>query len=377
MGSNVKIIAAYLPQFHQIPENDMWWGEGYTDWVGVKKAIPLFKGHDQPNVPLNHHYYSLDNSEEIFRQIEFANKAGVYGFSIYHYWFNSDLQLLQKPAEIIHKNPDWPIHYMFVWDNGSWKRTWSAIKGNDIAPEADKTERDTHDTGLLAELIYGDEVDWEKHFNYLLKFFDDPRYIKINKKPVFGFYNPDNDSETIIKMIRYWENLAIEKGFPGLFVIAKNNHGENTITPYSFRYEPPFSGWETRNIFDKLKNRIRIAVGKKTRKPAKYDFDKIWKKILYNAEICTDPNTFYGAAVGYDDTPRRAGGGKVIINRSPEKFYEYMKELIAICRKQGKEYIFLTAWNEWGEGAFLEPDEKNKNAYLLSLAEAIDSKDGL
>ena len=372
MSSNVKIITAYLPQFHRIPENDKWWGEGYTDWVGVKKAKPLFKGHVQPNIPLNHHYYSLDNPEEIFHQIELANKAGIYGFSIYHYWFSSNLQLLQKPAEIILENQDWPIHYMFVWDNGSWKRTWSAIKGNDIAPEADKEKRDIDDTGILAELLYGNEIDWKKHFNYLLKFFEDPRYIKIDKKPVFGIYNPNNDSETIKRMIQFWEKLAIENGFPGLYVIAKNNHGENIITPYSFRYEPPFSGWENRNLFDRIKNKLRVQIGKKTGKPSTYDYEKIWKKIIINAQSCNDRNTFYGAMVGYDDTPRRAGGGKVIINRTPEKFRKYMKELIAICKEQGKEYLFLTAWNEWGEGAFLEPDEKNNYAYLSAVRKALD-----
>ena len=375
MSSNIKVVTAYLPQFHQIPENDKWWGKGYTDWVGVKKAKPLFKGHIQPNVPLEHHYYSLDNPEEILHQIELANRAGIYGFSIYHYWFNSSLQLLQKPAEIIHDNQNWPIHYMFIWDNGSWKRTWSAIKGNDIAPEADKTERSTGDNGVLAELIYGNEADWKVHFDYLVSFFKDPRYIKIDNKPVFGFYNPDNDSETIRKMIQHWEKLAIENGFSGLYVIAKNNHGENTITPYSFRYEPPFSGWENRNLLDKIRNKIRISIGKKTGKPSTYDYDKIWRAIIKNAQSCNDENTIFGAAVGYDDTPRRAGGGKVIVNRTPEKFCNYMKELIAICKEQGKEYIFLTAWNEWGEGAFLEPDEKNKDSYLVSLSEAIGNID--
>ncbi len=372
MDSSVKIIAAYLPQFHQIPENDKWWGEGYTDWVGVKKAKPLFKGHVQPNVPLNHHYYSLDNPEEIYHQIELANEEGNYGFSIYHYWFNSNLQLLQKPAEIILSHSDWPIHYMFNWDNGSWKRTWSAIKdANDMAPEADTFEKRPNDNGLLAELKYGKACDWKIHFDYLLKFFRDPRYIKINGKPVFGFYNPANDPDTLKEMVQYWDALAIENGFPGIHVIAKNNHGENTITPFSFRYEPPYSGWENRTVIDKAINKTKTWAGKRSGRPVTYEFNRIWEKILENAIKCKDANTIYGATVGYDDTPRRAGGGKVIINRDSEKFCEYLTKLIKICIDQGKEYIFLTAWNEWGEGAFLEPDEDNEYAYLSAVRKAV------
>ena len=373
MYSSVKIIAAYLPQFHQIPENDKWWGEGYTEWVAVKNAKPLFKGHTQPKVPLNHHYYSLDNPDDIRYQIDLANKAGIYGFSIYHYWFNSNLQLLQKPSEIILMHQDWPINYMFTWDNGSWKRTWSAIKNaNDIAPEADRSEERKDGNGLLAELQYGDENDWRNHFDYLLKFFTDKRYIKIDNKPVFGLFNPTNDTETLKSMIKYWDQLAVENGFSGLYVIVKNNHGENTVSPYSFRYEPPCSGWENRTAVDKVFNKFRIWIGKKTGRPSIYDFNRIWKKILHNAEKCIDKNTIYGAVVGYDDTPRRAGGGKVVVNRNPENFCEYLKQLIGICEKQGKEYIFLTAWNEWGEGAYIEPDEENKYAYLYAIKRAID-----
>ena len=373
MSSGVKIIAAYLPQFHTIPENDLWWGEGYTDWDGVKKARPLFKGHLQPTVPLDHKYYSLDDPEVIRHQIQLANEAGIYGFSIYHYWFDNDLHLLEKPSEMILSHPDWPINYMFNWDNASWKRTWSAIKNaNDIAPEADTGKAGPDDTGLLAELKYGDKNDWKIHFDHLLRFFKDPRYIKIDDKPVFCIFNPENDPETLKKMFKYWDGLARESGFSGLHLIAKNNHGENTVTPYSYRYEPPYSGWENRTVFDKVIDKARIWIGKKAGKPSKYDFGKVWDKILENAEKCTDPNTIYGAAVGYDDTPRRAGGGKVIVNRSPDSFCGYLTGLIDICEKQGREYIFLTAWNEWGEGAYLEPDEDNKYDYLNAVKRALN-----
>lgn len=169
---DVKVIANYLPQFHVIPQNSQWWGEGYTDWVAVKQAKPQFKGHHQPRVPLGGVYYSLDDPKVLQQQADLAKKYNVYGFGMYHYWFSSDLQLLQKPAELLLAHPEIDIHFMFIWDNASWTRTWTR-KGaaNDWAPKFDRTSKGKEDTGILAELHYGTEKDWKKHFDYLLPFF--------------------------------------------------------------------------------------------------------------------------------------------------------------------------------------------------------------
>ena len=185
----VKIIANYLPQFHVIPENSEWWGNNFTDWVAVKKAKPLFKWHNEPRIPLNNNYYSLDNPDSLKWQANLAREYGVYGFGIYHYWFSSSLNLLTKPAELILNNKDIDINFFFIWDNTSWKRTWSVIKrGNDWAPDFDNASSQNKNNGILAELIYGEESDWEKPFNYLLPFFKDSRYIKIDNKPAFAFF---------------------------------------------------------------------------------------------------------------------------------------------------------------------------------------------
>ena len=209
-----KIIANYLPQFHSIPQNDQWWGKGYTDWEAVKKCKPQFKGHNQPRIPLNSHYYSLDQVEEIRRQSDLANKYGVYGFGIYHYWFSSKLRLLEKPAEILLNSKDINQHFILIWDNGSWKRTWSNVKnGFDWAPEFDNKNNQSHEgNGLLAELVYGDEEEWRIHFDYLLPFFKDERYIKIDGKPAFVFYQMENDYETIVQMTKKWDEWAKNEG---------------------------------------------------------------------------------------------------------------------------------------------------------------------
>ena len=164
--SDVKILAAYLPQYYEIEENNKWWGKGYTDWVAVKKAVPQFQGHDQPRTPLDKNYYRLDLVDSIRWQADMANKYGIYGFAIYHYWFSSSQHLLTKPAEIIYKNKDININYFFVWDNNSWvNKTWKNVKFiNEWAPQfEDECSQQMSKNGILAELIYGDEAEWDKH----------------------------------------------------------------------------------------------------------------------------------------------------------------------------------------------------------------------
>lgn len=366
-----KIIANYLPQFHEIPENNTWWGKGYTDWVAVKKAKPMFSGHKQPRIPLGG-YYDLSQKEVLAKQAQQARNAGVYGFGIYHYWFSSELQLLQKPAEILLHNHDIDIAYLFIWDNSSWKRTWSNVrKGNDWAPAFDKGDKKSHhqeDSGMLAELIYGDEVAWEKHFQYLLPFFKDSRYIKIDGKPIFAFFQPDNCFGTIHKMCEYWNKRAVDEGFSGVCCISKANYARKNLD-FSFKYEPfsmdsTIGVWKARfaNFKNKIKPSLRL-----------YSYDKEWERIINSAKICKDTSLFYGAVVGFDDSPRRGNKARIILGQTPDKFERYMAELIRISSSQGKEFIFLTAWNEWGEGAYLEPDTENGYSYLDALKHAVES----
>ena len=220
IGNDVKIIANYLPQYHEIPENNLFWGKGYTDWIAVKNAKPLYDGHCEPRVPLNNNYYSLDEVKTLEWQASLAREYGIYGFGIYHYWFSSKLKLLEKPAELLLSNQQIDINYMFIWDNCSWKRTWGNVKnGNDWAPQFDRERHQQGEQGssILAELVYGTEQDWEMHFNYLLPFFQDDRYIKIKGMPLFAFMVPSNDFETLVNMVDYWELLAKKAGFPGLY----------------------------------------------------------------------------------------------------------------------------------------------------------------
>lgn len=362
-----KVIAMYLPQYHRIPENDLWWGEGYTDWKAVKDAKSLFQGHLQPRIPLDGHYYDLSDTKELRLQAELAEKYGIYGFGIYHYWFSSNQILLDTPPKLIYENKDINIHYFFMWDNGSWKRTWSNVKfSNSWAPLYEKTSEGPE---ILAELKYAGEEEWKKHFEYLLPFFRDERYIRINGKPLFGIFNQDNDSITLKRMFQYWNELAIENGINGIAILGRSNISKKVIADYQFDYEPCTHGWLGKNKLQraiyKLKDQSRVKAGKLK----KYEYSVIWKNILRG--ISKTSKNFPGAFVRYDDTPRRGKNSSIVVGDNALDFEKYMRELLLKCEKYNKEYVFLTAWNEWGEGAYLEPDTNSGYDYLEALRKAI------
>ena len=171
----MKIIPLYLPQFHRIPENDSWWGEGFTEWTNVKKAKQLFDGHYQPRIPLNDNYYDLTDVKTIKWQCKIAKQHGIYGFCFYHYWFNGKL-LLEKPMKLFLDNPDINFNFCISWANHNWEDSWKASPGNEK---------------ILISHDFDDENDWIDHFNYLLPFFKDSRYIKEDNKPLMIIYIPN------------------------------------------------------------------------------------------------------------------------------------------------------------------------------------------
>lgn len=362
--NKVQVFAMYLPQYHETEVNSRFWGEGFTDWVSVKKSKPLFDGHNQPEKPLDNNYYDLSKKEDIKWQADLARKYGIDAWGIYHYWFNNEQQALTKPAEIILANKDINMPFFFAWDNASWKRTWSKLSGNDWSPLNDEKKEIFHNgPEILIEYRLGTEADWKLHFDYLLPYFKDHRYVKNNGKPLFLIYRY---SPEIMDMAECWNEWAIKAGFEGIEVVLSYNPFHGIPSDASkFCYEPLYSGWGSywdrfkRFVFrNNQQNRIQL-----------FDYEKTWKTIIKNARCCKDKKKYYGAFVGYDDSPRRGNKGKAIINASPSLFGNYLKQLLQICEQQGKPFVFLTAWNEWGEGAHLEPNSVDGYAYLEKLKE--------
>lgn len=225
----------------------------------------------------------------------------------------------------------------------------------------DAESHESSDSGILAELVYGTEKDWEKHYNYLLPFFKDSRYIKKDNRPIFSVFQPRNDIGILNKMAKYWNKLAQRDGFDGILFLSKDSIWPERLEG-KMKYAPfaPTS-WK---IF--IEYKIKEYVAKRKKCIGFYDYDRCWKNILFDAEKSRH-DTYLCGFVQYDDSPRRGNKARIILNESPAKFEKYMKKLMNISKKQNKEFVFLMAWNEWGEGSYLEPDEKDKYSYLEAL----------
>ena len=372
----MKIIAFYLPQFHNIPENDEWWGDGFTEWVNVKKTKPAFKGHIQPRVPLNNNYYNLLDDDVKIWQANLAKKYGIYGFAYYHYWFNGHM-LLEKPMEQMLANKKVDIPFCISWANEAWTK---ACVGNEK-----KTFIAQH---------YGEENEWKEHFNYLLPFFKDERYIKINGKPLFILYRPEI-IPCLNKMIDCWQTLAQKNGFDGLKIACQSNdyylikNRDDSRIDYNIEFQPDFSCGELRRQRFAFIRRIRRDItrfagkyfgidlyrfGQKTLqkldKTNRVNYDEVWQKII-NTKPFSKKN-IPGAYVGWDNSPRYGNRATIYIGDDPNKFERYMELQIKNAKENyNTDMIFMYAWNEWAEGGYLEPDERSGYKNLEAIKNAL------
>lgn len=358
----MRVIAMYLPQFHRTKENDAWWGEGFTEWTAVKKAEKLFEGHYQPRIPLEGNYYDLLQKKSMEEQGLLLKKYGIYGMCFYHYWFKEGRQTLEKPAENLLKWKDIDMPFCFSWANQAWTRTWSNFAEKNVWTTSGETaeEKKNNPTGILLDQKYGREEDWEKHFQYLLPFFRDPRYIKVNNRPVFMIYKPDLIA-CMPQMMEVWRNCAQRNGINEVYFIAMNAFAAEGYDAYLY-HEPQYtiSQYYDQRYMDVSKPVVRYI-----------KYAELWDKIIEKDNDDLDKKVIYGGFVGYDDTPRRGLGGTVVGENSPEIFERNMAVLLKKNRERGNELTFINAWNEWGEGMYLEPDEKYGYKYLEALQNAL------
>ncbi len=349
---STKIIAFYLPQYHEIEENDKWWGKGFTEWTNVKSAKTIFKGHYQPKIPYNENYYDLSKPETMIYQAKLAKEYGVDGFCFYHYWFEGK-KLLEKPAEILLAHPEINLSFCFSWANETWSRRWNG-----------------EEKKILIKQKYGGKEDWERHLQYLLPFWADDRYIRIDGCPVMLLYRT-SEIEQYDEMIAYWKKRIREEGFKDIYIIETLNSiqkkGCANESSALVEFEPMYTIYGKMNYFIRLYrymfNHLKLY---KLGFRDYLSYDKIWKKIIIrNAK--SNKKRFLGAFPSWDNTARKGKAGLVIKNSNPQKFQNYFAIQYKKSMELGNEFIFVNAWNEWGEGAYLEPDNK----YEFQMLEAI------
>ncbi|MBO5479074.1 MAG: glycoside hydrolase family 99-like domain-containing protein [Clostridia bacterium] len=354
-----KIIAFYLPQYHEIKENNEWWGEGFTEWTNVKNAKALYRDHYQPKKPYKDNYYCLLENETQKWQSDLARKYGIYGFCYYHYWFNGKM-LLEKPMENMLNNPDINIKFCISWANEPWTKTWTG-----------------KDKEVLMPQKYGGIEEWEEHIKYLIPFFKDSRYILKDNKPVFLLYRAEN-IVNCGEMIEYWERRLKEQGFSGIYVIE-------TLTGWQKKEKIDNSSavvpMEPMHCFARdlsLLERIWHSLIKKLKLQRFhiynfYSYDIIWEKII-KKNIETKKDVYYGAFMNWDNTARKGENAIVIKGFSLEKFKKYFDLIYKRSLVENKDFLFFNAWNEWSEGTYLEPDDKYQFEYLKIISEVKKNK---
>lgn len=356
----MKFLALYLPAFHRVKENDMLWGEGFTEWDNVKKAKSLYKGHIQPMTPFNEDYYDLSKKECIEKQIDLANEYKLDGFIFYHYWLNENHMVLEKPAEIL-KNElsEKKIEYCFCWANHDWIATWHG-KQKDISYRQE----------------YGKESDWHKHIEYLMDFFKDERYIKIDGRPVLFIYNA-NKMKDYEEMIEYWNTYLKEHGMKEIYTIeyihSKNTKLYSKKTDGVVEFEPLYSTFFDVSIFNEAKR----FLCKKVFKCIDFqNYDNLWKAIIKRKRTYKGKTIFKSCFSGWDNSPRKERESMIVKNGTPEKFEDYLDKLVKMKRKDtSSDYLIINAWNEWGEGAMLEPSEQDGYKYLEAIKSVVEKNE--
>jgi hypothetical protein len=357
-----KVLPFVLPQFHRIPENDAWWGEGFTEWTNVRKAEPLFPRHYQPRKPANGRYYDLLDPAVHDWQAALAREHGIYGFCYYHYWF-SGKRLLEQPVELLLRRGKPDLPFCFAWANEPWTRAW-----------------DGGEHQVLMAQSYADEDDWERHFEYLLQFFRDPRYIRVDGKPMFLIYRSASIG-VLDPMLRVWRRLALQAGLPGLHVVGMVTGFDRDPRPeildafaefepmYTIRYSLPYWARKREKWLKRLTIAKRWLLGRAGRPLNSYDYGSLWKIIGARA---LPPRTYPGAFVDWDNSPRRGLERGLIMRKFDACAFEAgVRAQVRKAQQAGAEFVFVNAWNEWAEGAYLEPDEERGLLFLRALRDAL------
>jgi len=345
---SARIIAFYLPQYHPIPENDEWWGKGFTEWTNAAKAKPLFQNHYQPHIPADLSYYDLRVPETRIAQADLARQYGIEAFCYYHYWFAGQ-RLIERPFnEVLETGqPDFP--FCLCWANATWSGIWHGNPGR-----------------ILVEQTYPGVEDYKAHFSELLKAFLDKRYVRVDGKPLFIVYKPKDLPDTRF-FVQLFRQMAEKEGLPGIYLVGVSHTDDwdpkvNDFDAVVVQRLPGLTGkvsW--RHPFLKLRNKIegsRLTI---------YEYKDLvtsfvppsTKQIDYLP--CLIPS--------WDNTPRSGMNGLVMQGSTPELFRQSVHQALnnVLDKPADHRLVFLKSWNEWAEGNHMEPDLRFGHGYLEVL----------
>lgn len=350
----VKLIAFYLPQFHPIPENDEWWGRGFTEWTNVTQAKPLFRGHRQPNLPADLGFYDLRLGEVREAQADLACRHGIHGFCYYHYWFHGR-RVLERPFNevLASGRPDFP--FCLCWANENWTRRW------------DGRERE-----VLIEQSYSQQDDIN-HIRWLLRAFEDTRYIRIEGKPLFLVYRA-GDLPNALRTAEIWRSEAAKTGIGDIFLCSVSTaFAGSPSDPHligfdaSVEFQPAAHPFPRRNLLTRVWKRLRRGISNNLR--LKYA-DVVEQSLRrpkppYLMFRCVLPS--------WDNTPRRKSNALIIEGNSPESYERWLSGAIERSPDlpSGDRIVFINAWNEWAEGNHLEPSQRWGRAFLEATQNAL------
>jgi lipopolysaccharide biosynthesis protein len=360
--NKVRALAFYLPQFHPIPENDAWWGKGFTEWRNVAKTQPRFRGHEQPHLPADLGFYDLRLPEVQEEQVALAQRYGIHGFCYYHYWFHGR-RLLERPVQQLLERgkPDFP--FCLCWANEAWNRRW-----------------DGAETEILMEQRYSPEDD-TRHFQTLLQAFQDPRYLRIKGRPLFLIYRVTHLPDPAGTIAR-WRELARAAGLPGLYLAhVESNPPEHALcSRYDFDAAvefapdwtqlPPPQGRLRRPRLERWRRQLGLGNPAYGRDRI-YDYGTLVERMLNKPQV--PYLRFPGVTPGWDNSSRRAKDAIIFHNSSPERYQRWLRGAIERFTPPNAEenLVFINAWNEWAEGNHLEPCARYGHAFLEATREAL------
>lgn len=342
-----RIVAFYLPQFHRISENDEWWGEGFTEWVNVRRAQPLFAGHEMPYLPHQDiGYYDLAERDTLARQAELARSFGVSGFCFYHYWFNGKL-LLEKPLLHFLEHPEIDLEFCVCWANESWSRNWNGGEKE-----------------VLQEQNYGGRDDWIAHFDWLAPFLRDRRAIRFDGAPLILIYRTGH-IEALNEMLAVWRERAAETGIGEIRVAGVLNFHKDSYETKDLDLDAAI---EFQPFYSLRNSLARTAVRQEGRNTViRYpELVKSCRPARFHR------NQIPGICPRWDNTPRHLEGGATIFTGCDTSFFADQLRAQFGRLDSRNPFVFVNAWNEWAEGCTLEPDSVHGYARLEALKRALD-----